>query len=203
MSQSVLLSSAYLAPIEYYQAIAQNDATIIEQYDHFEKQTYRNRCRILTCNQVMDLVVPIIRPKERCPFKEIKISYTEKWQQTHWRAIESAYNKSPFFEYYKEDYEPFYTKKYDYLIDLNQGLMETTMELIHLYAPISLSKTYQKGDELVGITDMRRSFHPKQIHTKTNKPYYQVFDQKFGFQPHLSIIDLLFNMGPETILYLK
>lgn len=203
MSQSVLLSSAYLAPIEYYQAIAQNDATIIEQYDHFEKQTYRNRCRILTCNQVMDLVVPIIRPKERCPFKEIKISYTEKWQQTHWRAIESAYNKSPFFEYYKEDYEPFYTKKYDYLIDLNQGLMETTMELIHLYAPISLSETYQKGDELVGITDMRRSFHPKQIHTKTNKPYYQVFDQKFGFQPHLSIIDLLFNMGPETILYLK
>lgn len=203
MSQSVLLSSAYLAPIEYYQAIAQNDATIIEQYDHFEKQTYRNRCRILTCNQVMDLVVPIIRPKERCPFKEIKISYTEKWQQTHWRAIESAYNKSPFFEYYKEDYEPFYTKKYDYLIDLNQGLMETTMELIHLYGPISLSETYQKGDELVGITDMRRSFHPKQIHTKTNKPYYQVFDQKFGFQPHLSIIDLLFNMGPETILYLK
>lgn len=203
MSQSVLLSSAYLAPIEYYQAIAQNDATIIEQYDHFEKQTYRNRCRILTCNQVMDLVVPIIRPKERCPFKEIKISYTEKWQQTHWRAIESAYNKSPFFEYYKEDYEPFYTKKYDYLIDLNQGLMKTTMELIHLYGPISLSETYQKGDELVGITDMRRSFHPKQIHTKTNKPYYQVFDQKFGFQPHLSIIDLLFNMGPETILYLK
>lgn len=203
MSQSVLLSSAYLAPIEYYQAIAQNDATIIEQYDHFEKQTYRNRCRILTCNQVMDLVVPIIRPKERCPFKEIKISYTEKWQQTHWRAIESAYNKSPFFEYYKEDYEPFFTKKYDYLIDLNQGLLKTTMELIHLYAPISLSETYQKGDELVGITDMRRSFHPKQIHTKTNKPYFQVFDQKFGFQPHLSIIDLLFNMGPETILYLK
>lgn len=203
MSQSVLLSSAYLAPIEYYQAIAQNDATIIEQYDHFEKQTYRNRCRILTCNQVMDLVVPIIRPKERCPFKEIKISYTEKWQQTHWRAIESAYNKSPFFEYYKEDYEPFFTKKYDYLIDLNQGLLKTTMDLIHLYAPISLSETYQKGDELVGITDMRRSFHPKQIHTKTNKPYYQVFDQKFGFQPHLSIIDLLFNMGPETILYLK
>ncbi|MBR0503562.1 MAG: WbqC family protein [Paludibacteraceae bacterium] len=203
MSQSVLLSSAYLAPIEYYQAIAQNDATIIEQYDHFEKQTYRSRCRILTCNQVMDLVVPIIRPKERCPFKEIKISYTEKWQQTHWRAIESAYNKSPFFEYYKEDYEPFFTKKYDYLIDLNQGLLETTMQLIHLYTPLSLSKTYQKEEELVGITDMRRSFHPKQIHTKTNKPYYQVFDQKFGFQPHLSIIDLLFNMGPETILYLK
>lgn len=203
MSQSVLLSSAYLAPIEYYQAIAQNDATIIEQYDHFEKQTYRNRCRILTCNQVMDLVVPIIRPKERCLFKEIKISYTEKWQQTHWRAIESAYNKSPFFEYYKEDYEPFFTKKYDYLIDLNQGLLETTMQLIHLYTPLSLSKTYQKEEELVGITDMRRSFHPKQIHTKTNKPYYQVFDQKFGFQPHLSIIDLLFNMGPETILYLK
>jgi len=203
MSQTVLLSSAYLAPIEYYQAIAQNEEAIIEQYDHFEKQTYRNRCRILTCNQVMDLVVPIIRPKERVPFKEIKISYTEKWQQTHWRAIESAYNKSPFFEYYKEDYEPFFTKKYDYLIDLNQGLLETTMQLIHLYTPLSLSKTYQKVEELVGITDMRRSFHPKQIHTETNKPYYQVFDQKFGFQPHLSIIDLLFNMGPETILYLK
>lgn len=203
MSNSIILSSAYLAPIEYYQAIAQNENTIIEQYDHFEKQTYRNRCRILTCNQIMDLVVPIIRPKERCAFKEIKISYKEKWQQIHWRAIESAYNNSPFFEYYKEDYQPFFTKEYEYLLDLNQGLLETTMELIHLHSNVSLSQMYQKAEELTDTKDLRRSFHPKQEHTETNKPYYQVFNQKFGFQPHLSIIDLLFNMGPETILYLK
>ncbi len=203
MSNTLLLSSAYLAPIDYYQEIAQYENIIIEQYDHFEKQTYRNRCRILTSNQVMDLIVPIIRPTEKAPLKDIRISYTEEWQQTHWRAIESAYNNSPFFEYYKEDYEPFFTRKTEFLIDLNQGLLEKSLELIRMNKKISLSEVYKRKDELGDTDDKRRCFHPKQTTPYQGKPYYQVFDQKFGFQPNLSIIDMLFNLGPESILYLK
>lgn len=202
---TILLSNLYLAPIDYYIALSQSDNVLIEQYDHFEKQTYRNRCRILTSNGPMDLVVPIIRPKEKCPTKDILISYQEKWQQTHWRAIESAYNSSPFFEYYKEDFEPFFTQKINYLIDLNNGLMETLLQLIHLPVNYQLTDTYKKKEEVVsqGIEDLRKAFHPKQTDKIVTKSYYQVFDQKFGFQGGLSIIDLLFNLGPESLIYLK
>ena len=202
---TILLSNLYLAPIDYYIALSQSDNVLIEQHDHFEKQTYRNRCRILTSNGPMDLVVPIIRPKEKCPTKDILISYQEKWQQTHWRAIESAYNSSPFFEYYKEDFEPFFTQKINYLIDLNNGLMETLLQLIHLPVNYQLTDTYKKKEEVVsqGIEDQRKAFHPKQTDKIVTKPYYQVFDQKFGFQGGLSIIDLLFNLGPESLIYLK
>jgi len=202
---TILLSNLYLAPIDYYISLGQSENVLIEQHDHFEKQTYRNRCRILTSNGPMDLVVPIIRPKEKCPTKDILISYREKWQQTHWRAIESAYNSSPFFEYYKEDFEPFFTQKINYLIDLNNGLMDTVLQLIHLPVNYQLTDTYKKKEEVVsqGIEDLRKVFHPKQDNKTDIKPYYQVFDQKFGFQGGLSIIDLLFNLGPEALIYLK
>lgn len=202
---TILLSNLYLAPIDYYISLGQSENVLIEQHDHFEKQTYRNRCRILTSNGPMDLVVPIIRPKEKCSTKDILISYREKWQQTHWRAIESAYNSSPFFEYYKEDFEPFFTQKINYLIDLNNGLMETVLQLIHLPVNYQLTDTYKKKEEVVsqGIEDLRKVFHPKQDNKTDIKPYYQVFDQKFGFQGGLSIIDLLFNLGPEALIYLK
>lgn len=202
---TILLSNLYLAPIDYYISLGQSENVLIEQHDHFEKQTYRNRCRILTSNGPMDLVVPIIRSKEKCPTKDILISYREKWQQTHWRAIESAYNSSPFFEYYKEDFEPFFTQKINYLIDLNNGLMETVLQLIHLPVNYQLTDTYKKKEEVVsqGIEDLRKVFHPKQDNKTDIKPYYQVFDQKFGFQGGLSIIDLLFNLGPEALIYLK
>lgn len=201
--ERLLLSSAYLAPVEYYKKMAQYDHIEIEQFDHFEKQTYRNRCRIMTCNQIMDLTIPIIRPKEKCPFKEIKISYQEKWQQTHWRAIESAYNSSPFFEYYRDDFEPFYKKKWDFLIDFNMQIQETTLSLLHLYKKPQLTELYRKKEDLEDdYNDLRKAFHPKQAQPLDLPPYYQVFNAQFGFQPNLSIIDLLFNLGPEGLLYL-
>lgn len=200
--KTLLLSSAYLAPVGYYKKMAQYEKIEIEQFDHFEKQTYRNRCRIMTCNQIMDLTVPVVRPKEKCPLKEMKISYQEKWQQMHWRAIESAYNSSPFFEYYRDDYEPHFTKKYDFLIDLNMRLMETTLSLLHLYKKPQLSDHYRKEELGENYDDFRKAFHPKFSPLEEAKPYYQVFNAKYGFQPDLSIIDLLFNMGPEGLLYL-
>ncbi len=204
MNQEILLSNTYLGPVEYYRTMANHAVVRIEQCDHFEKQTYRNRCRIMTCNQLMDLSVPIIRPKEKCATRDILISYHEKWQQTQWRAIESAYNSSPFFEYYREDYEPFFLKETKYLVDLNMGLMETTLDLLHLRPAIHLTERYETQEELGKCLDGRELFHPKKTFVGSDiRPYYQVFSPIFGFQPNLSIIDLLFNLGPEALLYLS
>ena len=200
MQSSVLLSSAYLGPVSYYQAVAAADHACIEQCDHYHKQTYRNRCRILTSNGVMDLSVPVINTGGKMCVKDLRIAYVENWQQVHWRAIASAYNSSPFFEYYKDDFEPFYTKKTEFLIDLNMELMRVVMELIGLKTELSLTDDYLTEPS---SQDLREAFSPKTESSLPLRPYYQVFDQKFGFVPDMSVLDLLFNMGPESILYLK
>ncbi len=200
MLGSLLLSSAYLGPVSYYQTIAATGHVRIEQYDHYHKQTYRNRCRILTSNGVMDLSVPVVSTGGKMCVKDLRIAYVENWQQVHWRAIASAYNSSPFFEYYKDDFEPFYTKKTEFLIDLNMELMRVVMELIGLKTELSLTDDYLTESSPL---DWREAFSPKIESTLPLKPYYQVFDQKFGFVRDMSVLDLLFNMGPESILYLK
>lgn len=200
MQGSVLLSSAYLGPVSYYQTVASADQVRIEQYDHYHKQTYRNRCRILTSNGVMDLSVPVINTGAKMCVKDLRIAYVENWQQVHWRAIASAYNSSPFFEYYRDDFEPFYTRKTEFLIDLNMELMRVVMELIGLKTEVSLTDDYLTETSPL---DLREAFSPKTESTLPLRPYYQVFDQKFGFVRDMSVLDLLFNMGPESILYLK
>ena len=196
----ILLQSTYLGPIEYYRAIAQQPSVMIETHDHFEKRSYRNHCRIMTCNKIMDLAIPITRPKEKCATCDIQIAYTEKWQQMHWRAIESAYNNSPFFEYYRDDLEPFFQRRTDFLVDFNNQLMETVLSLIHIKTQVSQSQEYVSNCDKE--EDYRNKFHPR-ITTDGSAPYYQVFNETFGFVPNLSIIDLLFNLGPEALLYLQ
>lgn len=200
MQGSVLLSSAYLGSVSYYQTVASADQVRIEQYDHYHKQTYRNRCRILTSNGVMDLSVPVINTGAKMCVKDLRIAYVENWQQVHWRAIASAYNSSPFFEYYRDDFEPFYTRKTEFLIDLNMELMRVVMELIGLKTEVSLTDDYLTETSPL---DLREAFSPKTESTLPLRPYYQVFDQKFGFVRDMGVLDLLFNMGPESILYLK
>lgn len=200
MSERILLSSAYLGPVSYYGALANCSEAQIEQCDHYHKQTYRNRCKIMTGNGVMELSVPVVKSGNKTAVKDLKIAYVENWQQVHWRAIASAYNSSPFFEYYRDDFEPFYTKKTDYLIDFNMGLTEVVNQLVGIKTPIALTNDYQVSPE--SAIDLRETFFPK-TPNESAKPYYQVFDQKFGFVADLSILDLLFNMGPESILVLK
>lgn len=205
--KTIYLSSAYLAPVEYYSKLKAYDKIYIEQHDHYVKQTYRNRCNIAGPEGVLSLSVPIIRPDTpKCAMKDIRISDHGNWRHLHWNAIESAYNNTPFFEYYKDDLRPFYENKYTFLADFNDELRCKICELMDISPVVEHTASYHT-DFLPDEADYREVIHPKKDYTEVDKdflpkPYYQVFESRHGFLPNLSIIDLLFNMGPESVLVL-
>jgi hypothetical protein len=204
---SVYLSSAYLAPVEYYTKLLAYDKVYIEQYDHYMKQTYRNRCTIAGPNGELALSIPTVKPAtDKYPMKEIRISDHGNWRHLHWNAIESAYNHTPFFEYYKDDFRPFYEQKYEFLIDFNEALCRLVCTLIDIHPHIERTTAYHTTCTQQEA-DFREAIHPKKDFRSVDPafiphPYYQVFENKLGFLPNLSIIDLLFNMGPESLLIL-
>ena len=199
--QTTLLCSAYLPPISFFTAINSGGDVLIEQYDNYCKQTYRNRCRIATASGIQSLTIPVVKsttPKQL--MKDVRISDHGEWRRQHWNALESAYMNSPFFMYYQDDFRPFYEKKYEFLLDFNTELTLRIMELAGIYRPIKLTESYtRKSDD---ILDLRNLVYPGKDDPEKNKEYWQVFKQKHGFIGNLSAIDLLFNMGPEFPLYL-
>lgn len=203
----VYLSSAYLAPIEYYSKLLKYDMVYVEQHDHYMKQTYRNRCHIVGPGGILPLSIPTVRPETpKCAMKDICISDHGHWRHLHWNAIESAYNSTPFFEYYKDDFAPFYEKKYNYLFDFNEALRQLICELIDITPTVKYTSEYKSGFN-ANEFDFREIIHPKKDFRIEDTafvpiPYYQVFEARHGFIPNLSIIDLLFNMGPESLVYL-
>lgn len=196
---NVILTTAYLAPIEYYRQLYQAEQVVIEQHDYYVRQTYRNRCIIASANGLQTLSIPIVKPDSpKCLTRDIRIAAHGNWQHLHWNAIVSAYNSTPFFEYYADDFGPFYEKTLSYLFDFNEQLREMICTLLDISSVASYSSEYTV--ELQPDTqDLREAIHPKKSSAIQDfKPYYQVFDCKYGFQANLSIIDLLFNMGPEA-----
>ncbi len=199
----ILLSTAYLPPIEYFATLVQSDAIKIEIHEHYCKQSYRNRCKIITANGLLNLSIPVNKINGNHTFsKDIRISYLSNWQSNHWRAIESAYNKSPFFLYYRDELEKFYTQSYDRLIDYNSALLSLLLKKLGISKTINFSEEFLKLNN--SGNDKRCSIHPKSVEEDVIFPhYYQVFEQKYGFIPNVSIIDLLFNEGPESKFYLE
>lgn len=202
-----LLSSAYLAPTTYYSLLASADRVCIEQFDSYLKQTYRNRAVIAAANGLQSLTIPVEKGDFQKPtMRDIRISSHSDWQHIHWNALSSAYHSSPFFEYYEADLHPFYEIKFEFLFDYNEALRGTICKLLDIEPSLSYSHSYERDIE--GIIDARDSIHPKHPdHIEgarfADPPYYQVFANRYGFQPQLSIVDLLFNMGPESVLVLE
>ena len=196
------LSTAYLAPVQYYTKLASFDEILIETAENYPKQTYRNRCLIASANGIQALTVPVEKPETlKAPTRDIRISGHGNWRHLHWNALISAYNMSPFFEYYADDLRPFYEKAYKFLIDYNEGLQATICSLLDIHPDIKHTALYeqQRKNDFRNVIDPRR---PLLDNDFTPRPYYQVFREKHGFIPNLSIVDLLFNMGPESILIL-
>lgn len=203
----ILLSSAYLPPVQYFAHLQSAEQVWIEQYDHYQKQTYRNRCVIAAPDGPLSLTVPIEKPNTQKAFmRDIRISDHGNWRHLHWNAIESAYNHTPFFEYYKDDFRPFYEKKFDFLVDYNEQLCQLVCQLIDIDTSFQRTESYITEPSNT-IIDLRDAIHPKKELMDDASfvviPYYQVFQERLGFLPNLSIIDLLFNMGPEAILVLQ
>ena len=198
--QSILLCSAYLPPVSFFTAINSGGDVLIEQYDNYCKQTYRNRCRIATASGIQTLTIPIVKadtPKQL--MKDVRISDHGEWRRQHWNALESAYMNSPFFMYYQDDFRPFYEKKYEFLIDFNTELTLRIMELAGINKQLRLTESYQKDPN---VLDLRNIIEPGINEPENPLPYWQVFKQKYGFLPNLSAVDLLFNMGSEFPLQL-
>ncbi|MBN2166083.1 MAG: WbqC family protein [Marinilabiliaceae bacterium] len=201
-----LFSISYLGPIQYYAHLYSASKVIIEYNCNYIKQTYRNRCNIYAANGIIPLTIPIDnRNHVKCPTKDIQISYDTPWQKQHWRSIKSAYNSTPYFEYYQDDFIPFFEKKFKYLFDFNLELMNVTMDAIGIILNFEFTQSF----EIASFTnDYREIIHPKKDAYLTDSnfipyEYRQVFNHKHGFKSNLSIIDLIFNKGPESLIVLK
>ena len=188
-------TSAYLPAVEYFMMLSGYQEIQIEQHENYQKQSYRNRCRISGPNGINVLTVPVDKKGNvKVTVRDLKISYSENWQKLHWRSIQTAYNNSPFFLYYRDEMERFYTKRYDYLLDLNQDLLLLIIKWLKLNTGIVLTKSFIPLYTVEN--DFRYVIHPKNESSIVQPEYHQVFIDKFGFIPNLSIIDLIFNEGP-------
>ena len=196
MLNNPVLPTAYLAPISYYATLLQQPNCNIELNEHFVKQSIRNRCEIYGANGKLRLTIPKERKgSSKTIIQNLKISYKQNWQKEHWNAIVSAYNSSPFFEYYKDKLQAIFEEKEDYLVAFNSKLQKAIINLLQEESTSKTTTEYlHKGD----FSDLR-NHHWK---TENQEKYDQVFMEKHGFIPNLSILDLLFNLGPESSDYL-
>jgi hypothetical protein len=203
LSQTLLLPTSYLPPIEYMVCFIQANDIYIELYETYPKQTYRNRCKIYSANGLLSLSIPVTKKNGNHTFtKNILINNVENWQKNHWKAIESAYNASPYFMYYKDELLPFYIETPKSLIEFNIILLYKLLELIGINKKIKFTSEYNKNTS--GLRNLRNHFNPKKENKSFITPrYFQVFEEKFGFQSNLSILDLLFNEGPNTLNFLQ
>ena len=201
--KNLLLNTNYFPPITYFSAIFMSQTFFIEQFENFGKQSYRNRCEIMSANGVISLTIPVVKANSKKLVKDLKISYATPWQKLHFRGIESAYKNSPYYEYYIDDLMPFFEKKENYLLDLNNAILEVMLDILKLDRKIQVTEDYvHAGDS--NFVDIRNAFHPKINHRRSEidfpiQEYRQTFSDRFSFAPNLSVLDLIFCCGPEAI----
>jgi hypothetical protein len=197
--KSLLIELHFLPSIEYFCALQQFDEVILEKHEHFVKQSYRNRCYINTANGKELLTVPLTEKHGKVFIKDIRIDYTKKWQNNHWRTIESAYRNSPYFEHYADEIRGAIFKNYSFVFDLNMYLLSFCLQSLKWDLKLSESVSYEPIPQN-GIVDYRSVINAKKSYSERGfyEPvsYYQIFGNRFA--ENLSVIDLLFCEGPQS-----
>jgi len=193
-----MLPTAYLPPIAYVSEALRLEEVIIEAYETYAKQTCRNRCEICGPNGRQPLSIPVIRVNgNHTMVKDVRISNHQRWQSIHWRSIETAYSNAPYFLYYKDFFQPLFIKRFEFLLDFNQSLLESIFTSIKIHKAVTLTQAYDKEvdrSRSEALVSKRQNF--------ANPEYRQTFHERHGFLPNLSVIDAIFNHGPETGDYL-
>ena len=199
---NVLLHPTYFPSISHWIGIVKAHEVIFEVNDTYQKQTYRNRAYIYSANGKLSLSVPVIySQKNRQLYKDIKIHNEEKWQSLHWKSLLSAYSTSPFFEYYQDEIAPLFHSNQKYLLEFNFKCLETIFECLQLELEYNTTQLFEK--EPKNLKDLRYLANVRKEKNYKFSEYTQVFSNKHGFISNLSILDLLFNEGPNAITYLE
>lgn len=198
--RQLLIEHQYLGPIRYFATILAYDQVYIEAKEHFVKRTYRNRCYLPGSNGIQILSIPLEKNKKRISMDAVRIVYAEEWQKNHWQTIVSIYNRSPYFEYYYEDFEKVYKTQYDTLFEFIEALNRIIFDVLDVKPKIGFTSEYEK--EVEG-TDKRSHIMPsKELIIKDDNykgvDYYQVFQDRTGFIEEMSILDLIFCEGPNA-----
>lgn len=200
----LIVPACYLAPVSWFMTLTQHAdrEILIESFEHFPKQTYRNRTSIFGANGRLDLYIPVQKGKGiHTVMKDVRISHHADWQRLHWMSLQTAYRSSAYFEFYEDDLAPFYEKKHTFLLDYNWQLTALILKLLKLDIALKSSESYETN--YAPDMDFRDRIHPKKPPVQVVQAYRQVFSDRFGFLPDLSIVDLLFNHGPQSIRYLQ
>lgn len=198
--EQVLMPVFYLPPVSWFSVfLADHREVVLEQFENFPKQTYRNRANIYGANGRLSLIVPI-RHNGRREMKDIEISYAENWQKLHWKSIKTAYQSSPYFEYYEHRLEAIYNTGETSLLQFNLDTLGIIQDILKTEKAYSLNQEYLAEPR---AEDYREKFSAKAPTEFEAKEYYQTFQEKYGFLPDLSIVDALCNLGPQTLSYVR
>ena len=202
--ESMLLHPCYFGPVSQFVALTQAEKVIFENEDNYQKQTYRNRMYIYGANGKLLLNIPIKHTgnkKQHQKYKEVRIENDFDWQKQHWRSLQTVYRTSPFFEFYEDEFAPLYHKKYEFLMDFNYDCLQLALESLQL--DLSYTKTEEYKRKPQAILDVRHLVNAKGEKEYKLEPYTQVFSTRFGYLNDLSIVDLIFNEGPNALNYLE
>jgi hypothetical protein len=200
-SESILIQLQYSAPVDQLAILAMGIPVFIESHENYQKQSYRNRCHILTSQGILPLVIPVVHQKGLpISIQEAQIDNKRPWAIQHWRSLISGYNKSPYFAYYKHYFEGLYLNPPELLFDFNMQLLAIFCKIVKLEMP-RLNSSWEEIPSQ--HEDLRSMFHPKQKHEIPALPYCQTFENETGFIENLSAFDLIFNEGPEAGEYLR